>query len=101
MTTGVPLPEPAMRLHGKRGKEISPEAMDWFAAGQLREYAAAVSAADNKALREDNTRLQNEVVAPLRERVRKLEGALIEATRWSIKGSQVELIARAALKEKL
>lgn len=42
-------------------------------------HAAAQSAADNAALRADNTRLQNEVVVPLRERVKVLEDALKDA----------------------
>ena len=61
MTTGVPLPEPLCNLPS-------------YCQDAVRAHAAAVSAADNKALREDNTRLQNEVVARLRERVRVLEG---------------------------
>ena len=43
-----------------------------YTADQMHAY----SDASNAALRADNTRIQNEVVGPLRERVKVLEGAI-------------------------
>ena len=45
-----PLPEPAMKLHGKRGKQITPETMDWFTEAQLLADRAAVIEACAKLL---------------------------------------------------
>ena len=59
----VPLPPMAMTVTG----EGPPMDGHWYTADQMREYAAAVSAADNAALR---------------ERVRVLEGALEGALKW-------------------
>ena len=30
-----------MRLHGKRGKKITPESMDWYTSDQMRAYSDA------------------------------------------------------------
>ena len=43
--TAIPLPEPAIRLHGKRGKQISPELIAFFDDSQMHAHAAAVTAA--------------------------------------------------------
>ena len=49
-----------------------------YAGTDMHAYAIEVSAADNAALRADAIRTQNEVVGPLRERVKVLEDALGE-----------------------
>ena len=69
----IPLPKP------RSGWVSEDHYMTWYEVDQMRSHAAAVSAADNATLRADNIRLQNEVVGPLRERVRVLEGVLHEA----------------------
>ena len=80
-----------------------------FDADNLHAHAAAVTAAKDAEiaqLRADNTRLQNEVVMPLRERVRVLEDALRmalaeldELPGWSNTG-HICNAARAALGDK-
>ena len=50
--TRLPLPEPAMRLHGKRGKQITPESMDWYTADQMHAYSDAENAALRAELEE-------------------------------------------------
>ena len=101
MTDKAPLPDP---FHGFYGAPM-------YSAVQMHDYAAAQSAADNAALRADAIRTQNEVVGPLRERVKVLEDALKEIER--VMGPEVPecsgcvyewnealTTARAALEEK-
>lgn len=73
MSNTIPLPEPV----GIVWSDGMPH--HTYVKGQLHAHAAAVSAAKDAEiaqLRADNTRLQNEVVMPLRERVRVLEDAI-------------------------
>lgn len=86
MTERLPLPKHTMLGLDQYG---SPSKYGW-SADQMREYAAAQSSADNAGLRAerdnmasviaqllaDNTALQNNVVMPLRERVKVLEVVL-------------------------
>ena len=99
----IPLPEPDSRWHPSWGLPST------YSADQMHAHAAAVSAAKDAEiaqLRADNTRLQNDVVMPLRERVRVLEDALRMALAeldelpvWSNTG-HICNAARAALGDK-
>jgi hypothetical protein len=82
----VPLPEPVddVRVTWRGETEFLRAEDDYYTANQMHAHAAAVSAADNAALR---------------ERVRVLEGALEGALKWGAALSPDEHAkCRAALK---